>query len=143
MASTGKTTNLNLNQWAADDPVLRADFNADNLILDAHTHDGRYYTETETDALLAVKGNVKTGTFTGPLTPNTTTKNTLSADFVPKVVIDQAKFSKPIIMMRPLTTAYRGDSESYVVEWGEKSVTWYSSTASGGSNTDHSYIMFG
>ena len=143
MASTGKTTNLNLNQWAADDPVLRTDFNADNLILDAHTHDGRYYTETETDALLAGKASVKTGTFTGPLTPNTTTKNTLSADFVPRVEIEQAKFSKPIIMLRPLTTAYRGDSESYVVEWGEKSVTWYSSTASGGSNTNHSYIMFG
>lgn len=35
MASTNKTANLHLNQWAASDPVLREDFNADNAALDA------------------------------------------------------------------------------------------------------------
>ena len=30
-----RTTNYNLSQWEADDKVLRADFNADNLKLDA------------------------------------------------------------------------------------------------------------
>lgn len=34
MASTNKTANLHLNQWAASDPVLRSDFNADNTALD-------------------------------------------------------------------------------------------------------------
>lgn len=35
MASTNKTANLHLNQWTADDPVLREDFNADNAAIDA------------------------------------------------------------------------------------------------------------
>lgn len=34
MASSAKTENVALNQWAATDPVLREDFNADNLIID-------------------------------------------------------------------------------------------------------------
>lgn len=34
MSSTGKTAHLELNQWAATDPVLREDFNADNLKLE-------------------------------------------------------------------------------------------------------------
>lgn len=34
MSSTDKSPNLALNQWAASDPVLREDFNRDNLILD-------------------------------------------------------------------------------------------------------------
>lgn len=33
--ASDQTANLGLNQWAADDPVLRADFNADNQKLDA------------------------------------------------------------------------------------------------------------
>jgi len=35
MSSTSKTLTLQLNQWAAADPVLRADFNADNQKLEA------------------------------------------------------------------------------------------------------------
>ena len=35
MASTNKTPQLGLNQWAAGDEVLRTDFNADNLKIDA------------------------------------------------------------------------------------------------------------
>jgi len=34
MASTNKTTHLQLNQWISTDPVLRTDFNWDNQILD-------------------------------------------------------------------------------------------------------------
>lgn len=34
MASSGKTKNLQLNQWTASDPILHSDFNADNLKID-------------------------------------------------------------------------------------------------------------
>ena len=34
MASTNKTTTLQLNQWVATDPVLREDFNSDNTKID-------------------------------------------------------------------------------------------------------------
>lgn len=34
MASTSQTANFGLNQWAGSDPILREDFNADNLILE-------------------------------------------------------------------------------------------------------------
>ena len=33
--ASGQTTNFGLNQWAAEDKVLRTDFNADNAKLDA------------------------------------------------------------------------------------------------------------
>ena len=33
--ASGQTTNFGLNQWAAEDPVLRTDFNQDNAKLDA------------------------------------------------------------------------------------------------------------
>lgn len=35
MASSGKTPNIQLNQWADTDPIMRLDFNADNQKLDA------------------------------------------------------------------------------------------------------------
>ncbi len=35
MSSQSKTPNLQLNQWAASDPVVRTDFNADNARIDA------------------------------------------------------------------------------------------------------------
>ena len=35
MASTNKTSYLNLNQWEPNDPVLREDFNADNAAVEA------------------------------------------------------------------------------------------------------------
>ena len=35
MSSQSKTPNLQLNQWAASDPVVRTDFNADNVRIDA------------------------------------------------------------------------------------------------------------
>jgi hypothetical protein len=35
MASTNRTSNLHLNQWVAQDPILREDFNLDNSRLDA------------------------------------------------------------------------------------------------------------
>ena len=35
MSSTNKTTKIQLNQWVAADPVLRADFNSDNAKIDA------------------------------------------------------------------------------------------------------------
>ena len=33
--ASGQTTNFGLNQWAAEDKVLREDFNADNAKIDA------------------------------------------------------------------------------------------------------------
>ena len=33
--ASGQTSNYGLNQWAAEDPVLRTDFNQDNAKLDA------------------------------------------------------------------------------------------------------------
>lgn len=38
MASSNQTTHLRLNQWSANDPVLRTDFNADNSRLDMAIH---------------------------------------------------------------------------------------------------------
>ena len=58
MAATNQTTNLHLNQWAADDPVKREDFNADNAKIDAALH------------ALSTQTNIVTGSYVGNGTQN-------------------------------------------------------------------------
>lgn len=143
MASTGKTENLNLNQWAADDPVLREDFNADNRILDAHNHDSRYYTHAEADALLAQRPVFVTGQYSGPTIPTSTSKCTIQIGFTPQLAIVLNGSGTPIIMLNPKTSAK--DSSEYTVEWGDDSVTWYGSGSVTGSipDTTYTYIILG
>jgi len=55
MASSNKTAYLKLNQWAASDPVLRADFNADNAILDAALRDSPWIRLTDVTTVAEVE----------------------------------------------------------------------------------------
>jgi len=76
MASTNHTANLNLNQWVGTDPVLMADFNADNTKLD-----------TAIAALQNGMLHIATGSYTGDGTFGSEHPNTLTFDFAPKLVI--------------------------------------------------------
>lgn len=58
MASTNQTANYQLCQWAADDQVLREDFNADNLKVDTAL------------AALALQSTIVFGSYTGDGTDN-------------------------------------------------------------------------
>ena len=84
MASTNHTPNLNLNQWAENDPVIREDFNADNAKI---------------DAAVAAKCEVVFGTYTG----NGEQTRTISFGFTPSIVFLATKRG-----MHPDTGTYGG-----------------------------------
>ena len=70
--ASGQTSNYKLNQWAAEDPVLRTDFNQDNAKLDAAL-----------EAIDKTIFRIVTGTYTG----NNETSQTIELGFAPKIVI--------------------------------------------------------
>ena len=76
MSSTNKTANLELNQWVGTDPVLMADFNADNAKIDAAM------AALQSGALKAASGS-----YTGDGTSGQAHPNTLTFDFSPKLVL--------------------------------------------------------
>ena len=82
-----KTTNFNLNQWDAADPVRREDFNADNLAI---------------DAALAGIPKIATGTYTGD---GTETGMEITVGFAPKMVLVWCNYSASI---SSYTTNYCG-----------------------------------
>ena len=105
--ASGKTTTYELNQWAASDPVLRADFNADNEKLDT--------------ALSALQGRVRYGTFTG----NGSGSRTMDLGFTPTILIMMSQSSSGcIISITSATYSYyiygggAGMSDSRIIENG-------------------------
>lgn len=71
--SSGQTSNYKLNQWAAEDKVLREEFNQDNFKI---------------ETAIADRGNckIKTGTYVGTGTAGRDTPVTLTFDFYPLIV---------------------------------------------------------
>ena len=67
--ASGKTANLELNQWAKTDPVRMEEFNADNRKID--------------EELGVLKGRLRLGSFTG----DGNSAREISLGFTPKVVI--------------------------------------------------------
>ena len=59
--ASGQTTNYKLNQWAAEDPVLRTDFNQDNAKIDAALNAGMEAVK----ALGETRPALLTGTYQG------------------------------------------------------------------------------
>jgi len=77
MASTNHTTNYNLPQWVATDPVLRTDFNAAFSAIDTAI------AAAVTAAASADQEHVRVGSYTG----NYTGSRTISLPWAPKCVI--------------------------------------------------------
>lgn len=69
MSSAAKTANLQLNQWQLTDFVNVEDFNADNAAIDA------------------AMPRVKTGSYVGNGSSGSSTPNSITFDFVPKLII--------------------------------------------------------
>ena len=79
MSSTNKTANYQLNQWVGTDPVLMADFNADNAKIDQAI-------KSASD-LLAAAPRIATGSYVGDGEYGSEHPNTLTFPFAPKLVI--------------------------------------------------------
>lgn len=78
MSSTNKTAHIQLNQWVGTDPVLMADFNADNEKIDEAVK--------SVQAQIAVLPKIETGSYTGNGQYGSSHPNTLSFSFTPKFV---------------------------------------------------------
>lgn len=77
--ASGQTENYGLNQWVAEDKVLREEFNQDNAKI---------------DATIAATGNckIKTGSYVGTGTAGQDAPVTLTFDFYPLIVfLDRAE----------------------------------------------------
>lgn len=134
------TEHLNLCQWAAEDPVLREDFNADNQKL---------------EAVLSQMPRIAVGSYTGKGTYGNDNQNTLTFDFQPKLVV----ISKNELETSGAGTTFiygqtQNAGASYIyqnntslsihITWGDKTVSWYSdSTADRQLNSaDATYFYY-
>ena len=89
-----KTTNYNLNQWEAADPIRREDFNADNAAIDAalnslNTAVGSKAEQSAVTAVQAAMGNcrIAVGSYTGNGKFGASNARKLTFDFKPYLVI--------------------------------------------------------
>ncbi|MEG2139105.1 MAG: hypothetical protein RRY64_10660, partial [Oscillospiraceae bacterium] len=85
MASTDKTPKLGLNQWAAGDDVLRADFNADNGKIDTAVEANKVAAAAAHALAAAQGGQIVCGTYTGSYVENQVTS--ISLGFHPQGVL--------------------------------------------------------
>ena len=102
------TQHYQLNQWAADDQVLRTDFNADNAKIDA--------------AL------VERGTYVGTGVAGPDTPTTLTFSGKPILLFVGGGGCCAATMIRPSTLSYNIGltmSDQMILSWGENSITWY------------------
>ncbi len=110
-----KTTNLKLPQWAADDPILRTDFNSAFAALDAACGNCR----------------IAVGSYTGTGACGAQHPTTLKLPFAPRIVflIGEAEPHNNIpvyhILLRPLSTMNLMLNYGGSVTWSEDGVSWY------------------
>ena len=165
-----KTTNYQLNQWDADDPVIRTDFNEDNAKIDAALSEKANVSAVEAlqagkadkTALAALqtvvtgKGNcvVEYGTYVGTGVYGETdgTETVLHLGYQPKLLF--VKGNGTGIFMWPSTVAtnlyYSGGGCGLSVTWLEDGLQWrlsavYQKSASeqfNAKNSTYYYVAF-
>ena len=137
-----QTPNFQLNQWSPEDYVRRTDFNADNAKI---------------DAALNQKGNCRivTGSYTGTGEYGINHKNSISFDFLPKMVIIAKKTSSYAgayflalsgqSKFCPLNSS--GGGMDNICTWADNTLTWYSTQSAdvqaNETNTDYLYLAIG
>ena len=139
-----KTSNYNLNQWEATDPIRREDFNADNAAIDM--------------ALAAMAAGMSScrvayGSYDGTNEYGADHPVTLSFDFKPLLVaVSDDKYrsslSNPMVLchgqsMGLSVCGVQDDITSSIIRisWGENSVSWYNATNDllQNNNASHTY----
>lgn len=141
MASASKTTNYQLNQWAATDQVRREDFNSDNQKVDTALKSLDTAIQAVSTAFTAgtkiVFGSyVGTGTF-GQAHP-TTLDFTSTLGRPPKFVMVVSQYGDSFLLLFPgMTTSILNTSEvgtTYTNEltWSGNSVSYYCTKSASG-----------
>ena len=120
--ASGQTTNYGLNQWAAEDPVLRTDFNQDNAKLDAAL--------SQLSNSTARKGNcqIVSGTYVGTGTCRTV-YTSLEIGFAPKFILvlneGGSRFIRALSGTSRVGVATSSNSAYFCnLEWTETGLRW-------------------
>ena len=133
--ASGQTENYGLNQWAAEDPVLREEFNADNRRLDE-------LWDKKGNCRIAMGTYVGTGTY-GPAAPNK-----LEFQFQPLAVAISGEANGGYLWLYGNNYERVDDSNVNTLAWSETSLTWYSGNPSAATQLNregkiYRYIAFG
>lgn len=120
---SNSTPNFGLNQWQADDPVLREDFNADNQKL---------------EHALSMLGNCRifSGTYTGTGTFGENAPCHLELGFKPLLLfVNTSKNyvdNGHAVWFHPMATCYHPTNENikFQLTWEDTGVSWYISCSS-------------
>ena len=108
-----------LSLWDEDDRILMEDFNSDNA---------------RTEAGLALKGNcdILYGTYVGMGAYGADAKKTLTFPGTPLMVIVSGEAYPVVMLNADATTLHPGliTNDLLSLEWGENSVSWYTTTSS-------------
>lgn len=138
MASSSKTSNYQLNQWAAIDQVLRADFNADNQKIDAAIH------AVATALSSAVK--LAYGSYKGTSTSGEANPKTLTFSFEPKFVFvfnPSHAWNYCLRAIRGMTEAETytsvvssSENKRVTISWSGNSISWWAD-----GNNSSSYML--
>ena len=146
-----QTSLYNLNQWVAEDRILREDFNADNAKIEAAIKG----LEASTAQALAAAGNCKimTGSYVGNGTYGASNPNTLTFQFKPLFVFLNTGSPSPsntiprnYILTHPSTPMGFNLNNMGNVSWSDSSVSWYNADATNQlseSNVTYWYIAIG
>ena len=122
MASTNKTANFQLNQWARTDGVCMDDFNSDNSKIDAAI-----------SVLSNAMPHVAAGSYVGTGTAGSSSKNSLTFDFVPRLlIITPGNYGVEMMMAVHASSQYSfwssniqsGAITAGTITWGT-TVSWY------------------
>ena len=132
-----KTSNYQLNQWAATDQVRRTDFNADNQKI---------------DAALAAVPKLATGSYTGSGNIGSDQKNTLTFPFPPKLLVIVADTAGAlrggVALVRGQTHSdgiggnYSSQAYNLTIQWSGSTVTWYSGERNAESQLNASGVTY-
>lgn len=141
--ASGQTSNYGLNQWAAEDKVLREEFNQDNAKIDEAMHE-----------LQANVMRTAVGSYVGSGQHGSSAPNHLEFDFVPKVIIivaDEKNIMENGTVLitgqrnsAGIGTAYSGSNcLNLSISWAGTGLSWYSLNASSQLNeADTTYFYF-
>lgn len=138
-----RTQNYNLCQWAAEDRILRSDFNADNQKIDAAL-------KANADAM----PHIVIGSYTGNGKYGSSNKNSLTFSFEPKIIFMHVYNTRDyncvpmcyIWVNGATSCASHFSGYDNTVSWSGHTVSWYSNNAEqqfNENNKIYHYLVIG
>ena len=161
-----RTANYDLPTWQQDDAIRMKDFNDLTGKLDAALKSGADANASASAALTALLADVGsggqncravTGSYTGTGTYGEANKLTIQTLFKPLMLFvtnpDTSANQHMVVWLRGMAAGDNGyNGRTMVLEWGERAVSWYSTTTGvngpeylhlNGSGVTYQYTVFG